>query len=687
MSDENTGAMIALVPRPEDARRLAVESGLPADDLHVTLLFLGEADMYEPAQVQTITEWVAKYAQEWSPVDGNVFSISMFNPNDDRSCIVLGVGGTGVDLVQKVVADRFSGLYPQRRPWVAHMTLAYTDDMSMMGDLTGRMGPVIFDRIRVALDDTNIDYPLNGYLNLAALTASVNSSAWKTMPVAGRETQFNADDAIGRIKVWAGPSVDKFNSAFLWRNSKGPANNVDSYRLPIADVVNGKLALIPHAVFSAAAILSGAHGGLVGVVGDDEKLKLKAVVTDIYDVLREAYGDPRTVPPWLKGGNTEEQALEASAFGEGEWTMDDVITASVNSSGWSSMPIADDDHGWDSSSAKSRVFEWAGGDFGKYRKAFLWFDASHPELKGSYKLPIADVIDGALTIVPHAVNAVAAVLGGARGGVDIPDADMDRVAGVVSRIQKRMHGDEDDSVEASAAPLAPHSSWFAEPAMSSRMPFTVFPDGRVAGLIAAFGVCHAGIGNECVMAPRTAADYRYFKNGQVLTSDGQMIKVGKITQGTGHAGPRMRYQPAADHYDNTGTVSAVVNVGENRFGIWAAGALVSDLSDKQAAELRRSPISGDWRLINGNLELVAALAVNVPGFPILASLESGEINSITAAGVVLADGAVANENLTEQEEALTAEVDQLDKVLSVLLAKGRARKFNTAVRKLDERKK
>jgi 2'-5' RNA ligase len=678
--------MIALVPRVEDAQRLAVESGLPADELHVTLLFLGDADMYEPSQVQHFAESIRQLVSEFSPVDGSVFSVNFFNPDSENPCVVLGVSGAGVDRIHRIADDRFGKIFPQHRPWVAHLTVAYTDDLSTMAGLTDRMGPVIFDRVRLDFGDAHMDFPFIGETNLATVTASVNSSSWKKMPVAGRETEFNADAAVERIKEWAGPSVDKFNSAFLWRNSKGPANNVDSYRLPIADVVNGKLAMIPHAVFSAAAILSGAHGGLAGVVGDEEKLVLKGVVTDIYDVLREAYGDPRTTPPWLRGGNDRDD-VTASAVGEGEWSMDffDVVTASVNSSGWSSMPIAVDDRSWDSGSAKSRVFAWADGDFGKFRKAFLWFDASQPELKGSYKLPIADIIDGELTIVPHAVNAVAAVLGGARGGVDIPDADMDRVAGVVKRIQSRMHGD--DSVEASVAPVAPPASWFAEPTMNARMPFTVFPDGRVAGLIAAFGVCHAGIGNECVMAPRTMADYKYFKNGQVLTADGSMIKVGKITQGTGHAGPRMRYQPAVDHYDNTGTVSAVVNVGENRFGIWAAGALVSDLSDAQAAELRRSPISGDWRLINGSLELVAALAVNVPGFPILASLETGEVNSITAAGVVLADGAVANENLNAAEEDMTRMVNDLDVLLSGLLAKGRARKFNKAVQKLDERGK
>jgi hypothetical protein len=40
---------------------------------------------------------------------------------------------------------------------------------------------------------------------------------------------------------------------------------------------------------------------------------------------------------------------------------------------------------------------------------------------------IADVIDGRLKAVPRAVFAAAGVMEGARGGVDLPDRDVDRV--------------------------------------------------------------------------------------------------------------------------------------------------------------------------------------------------------------------------------------------------------------------
>lgn len=42
-------------------------------------------------------------------------------------------------------------------------------------------------------------------------------------------------------------------------------------------------------------------------------------------------------------------------------------------------------------------------------------------------LPLADVVDGRLVAVPRGVFAAAAVMQGSRGGVDLPEKDVDRV--------------------------------------------------------------------------------------------------------------------------------------------------------------------------------------------------------------------------------------------------------------------
>jgi hypothetical protein len=213
-------------------------------------------------------------------------------------------------------------------------------------------------------------------------------------------------------------------------------------------------------------------------------------------------------------------------------------------------------------------------------------------------------------------------------------------------------------------------------------PIAVTADGRVMGHLAAWGTCHAGIGNQCVMAPRTNTSYKYFLNGTVITTEGYAVRVGKITAGTGHADTRLGWVPASDHYDNTGKQVAVVASGEDRWGIWVAGSLVPEADDTDAAMLRRSPLSGDWRRINGNLELVAALAVNTPGFPIVSLNASGEPDVLCAAGVILEDGTIANLNTDELNESERTLLNRLKEQESHVAAARRnrlLRRYNNLV--------
>ncbi len=106
------------------------------------------------------------------------------------------------------------------------------------------------------------------------------------------------------------------------------------------------------------------------------------------------------------------------------------------------LPIEEDD--WDADEADARVREWAGGpdkediDWDKYFKAFLWRDGEEPEKFGSYKLGYADVYDGKLRAVDSGIYAIAAVLEGARGGVDIPESDEAAVRNQVEKYYDKM---------------------------------------------------------------------------------------------------------------------------------------------------------------------------------------------------------------------------------------------------------
>jgi hypothetical protein len=119
-----------------------------------------------------------------------------------------------------------------------------------------------------------------------------------------------------------------------------------------------------------------------------------------------------------------------------------------------------------------------------------------------------------------------------------------------------------------------------------------------------------------------------------------MQPVGHITIGGGHADPGLGMQAALEHYDSTSAVVADVMVGEDAHGIWFSGWLRPGVSDEMVYALQASALSGDWRSLTGlpeDLELIAALAVNVPGFGIprtqIAASSKGQV-ALVAAGIV-----------------------------------------------------
>jgi hypothetical protein len=178
-------------------------------------------------------------------------------------------------------------------------------------------------------------------------------------------------------------------------------------------------------------------------------------------------------------------------------------------------------------------------------------------------------------------------------------------------------GEKMAALMASAAPEAPPKEWFDDPKLSGPTPLHIGGDGRVYGHAATWGTCHVGIGDSCTLAPKSQTSYAYFHTGEVVTADGSRLPVGRLTYGKGgHAGPNLGYRAAAEHYDSTTSLGALVRAGEDQYGIWVAGALVPEADDAAIRVMRATPLSGDWRRIGGNLEMVAALHVNTAGFPI-----------------------------------------------------------------------
>lgn len=169
--------------------------------------------------------------------------------------------------------------------------------------------------------------------------------------------------------------------------------------------------------------------------------------------------------------------------------------------------------------------------------------------------------------------------------------------------------------------------------MDGPTPITITDDGHVYGHLAAWGTCHTGFSDICVQPPKSQTGYALFHQGAIKLDTGDTLRVGKLTVHAGHAKPTVGLRSATAHYDNSALAAAAVRAYEDPWGIAVAGMVIPGTPDEVVEELRLSPLSGDWRAYNGNLELIAALGVNVPGFPIVGEREGQQV-SLVAAGVL-----------------------------------------------------
>lgn len=170
--DKRDGAMIALVPRAEDAERLALEDFEPPDELHVTLFYLGDAVNITSAQIDQLVAQLHQDVQTSGrqvPIFTQAFGVAHWNPESDYPAWVLNVGDAarddpaGLTALRDSVERSVNGVGidypPQHSPWQPHICIAYSKD-DLYGELASRLGKLTFDTLRVAWGEYDINIPL-----------------------------------------------------------------------------------------------------------------------------------------------------------------------------------------------------------------------------------------------------------------------------------------------------------------------------------------------------------------------------------------------------------------------------------------------------------------------------------------------------------------------------------------------
>ncbi|MET8609804.1 phage minor head protein [Streptomyces misionensis] len=208
---EHTGAMIALVPSDEDLVRLAIDGGEPADELHLTLWFLGKADAWTDDQRNELISLVRDRAATLpGPVHGHAFGVNHWNPTSEDPAWVWAIGDSrepgdqnatlqeARDILAVDALDRTHerpDMPQQHTPWVPHTTAAYDSDTWPLAPMTERLGPVTYDRVRVVFAGEVTDIPLGPQQEEAPMPAQAQADV-VAEPVTTRAWSTPGDTAI-----------------------------------------------------------------------------------------------------------------------------------------------------------------------------------------------------------------------------------------------------------------------------------------------------------------------------------------------------------------------------------------------------------------------------------------------------------------------------------------------------------
>lgn len=629
----HTGAMVALVPSADDLARLAVEGGEDAAELHLTLAYLGEADLIDEEMRSRIIEAAGSHFTEAFTTEAS--SIIVFNPHnpDMETAIVLGLKGEGMVDNQASVMSAVRGVYngtpDQHKPWIPHVTLKYTDDLLSEDQkvFLSRLGPIKFDTLRFAFGGEVVDVPLYNEEPLTAAAPSQLLKYWLGPEGSarvggwGNEGSFDAciremrQEGVARRQI-PGLCANLYHSATgRWPGAK-KEHDVTTAAVTIAEEVVPLPTEAPSlATWEGVLTVEGVESG------DGRMFQFGSLDWDTPPM-------PLMYQPANIGGHSGSvlvgQIMEIYRKGNQLWGSG-LIDLNARYNG--------ENIGHEVHRLMSR--EYLNGvsvDVDKVKDA----DVIHKfaENAGPMDKPVMTVfqrgrVRGAtLVAFPAFVEAQIYLTG-----------EVLTAAGV-----GRVLTQEAEVMTAAShtitIPDLPPAWWFDEPRdVELKGALTITDEGRVYGLLAPPNTLHRAAGKPIP----SNVDYSRWMKGETIVEGGERVVTGVITTNCGHASADQEVYGTLGnrikHYDNACSVFADARVGvRDDGGVWIAGAVKPYATAEQISAAMSCTLSGDWqphRDRPGLREFIAALLVPVPGFGMArtAASVSYEDGMVTASAI------------------------------------------------------
>lgn len=138
---------------------------------------------------------------------------------------------------------------------------------------------------RVAADCTGPLCPSNKMAVMSSIKALQEllekaATTFSDLPLADENMAWDAGKARARVATWSDGDMKKYAKAFFWYDSEAP-ENLTSYKLPFADVLDGSLRAVPRGVMAAAAVIQGSRGG--ADIPEADVPRIKAHIAKYYD--------------------------------------------------------------------------------------------------------------------------------------------------------------------------------------------------------------------------------------------------------------------------------------------------------------------------------------------------------------------------------------------------------------------
>jgi 2'-5' RNA ligase len=649
---EHHTVCVALLPADAEAIAASLpEGGQPADELHCTLKFSGEADEWSDEEVAALRTAVEELAAETEAWTTTVTGVEGLGDDEPQAVVAMLDPSGGTELRERFAsaADAVHEVPETHDTWLPHVTIGFPEDAAafiaaLPEDLVG--SEVVFDRVAVWVGDDRTDYPLARTATPQEGTMSVTLQP--EAPVAAA-VDTEDDGGFHTLIVTEGVMTcdDRLftENSLTWREPPLPFMATDESPHGEGTVAEGaKLVgnitrverqgveihgwgdFIENPDEEAAYLIALIRNGELPTVSVDAGVTEFEV--DLYDdEITEGEGVVTIGVGRIVQRVTEGEVLGATAvpFPALDGTLIEVLAAELVRAGAVAVHhTGTTDDPWDGAAEQSKLASPMPVD--RARAMYAWFDdsaVSDGEIAAANcSLPHHMVSDNGAPGVAN-INALAAAmaaLNGARGGTSIPAADRQGVydhLAVHYRDADIEPPDPNFTMIASGAvrvPIEPPARWFADPQFGAATPLTVTDAGHVYGHVATWGTCHIGDDGQCLMPPHSPSNYARYRTGEVRCADGSRVATGRVTVGGLHADRHLRANQAIAHYEDCALAVADVAAGEDAHGIWVSGALRPGVNPEQLRVVMGTPPSIDCRGFGADLDLINVHLVNVPGF-------------------------------------------------------------------------